>query len=143
MLTVILDTNVLVAGLRSQFGASYYLLQKLGDDIFQIALSVPLVLQYESVLKRVASELHLALGEIDDFIDYVCDIGKPAEIYYLWRPILTDPNDDMVLELAVKSQASIIVTHNVRDFSGSDRFGIEVMTPKEFLIYIRHRYGSY
>lgn len=71
--------------------------------------------------------------EIDDFIDYLCAIGKHHFVYYLWRPTLSDPSDDMVLELAVVAQSPVIVTYNLNDFSVSQQFGIQAMTPRQFL----------
>jgi predicted nucleic acid-binding protein len=54
-------------------------------------------------------------------------------IYYLWRPHLSDPRDDMVLELAVSAKCDFIVTFNQSDFSGADVFGVRILTPKELL----------
>ena len=96
-------------------------------------LSVPLFLEYEQAAKRLCNELGLRPGIIDDILDYLCSISHPHEIHYLWRPGLPDPNDDMVLEVAVAGQCSTIVTFNVRDFAGANRFGIRVVTPREFL----------
>lgn len=66
-------------------------------------------------------------------IDYLCSVSDHQPIYYLWRPQLPDPDDDAVLELAANGQCQCIVTHYVRDFSGSERFGIKVITPGRFL----------
>ena len=55
------------------------------------------------------------------------------KIFYLWRPFLRDPNDDMVLEVAVEAQCSYIVTFNTRDFAGIEQFGLQTLTPGEFL----------
>ena len=132
-LRVVLDTNVLIAGLRSPDGASFQLLQRLGTEAFSLCISVPLVLEYESVAKRQSRELGLSFADIDDVLDYVCSIAEPHAIFYLWRPFLTDPRDDLVLELAVEAQVSCIVTHNLRDFAGTEQFGIEVLSPGAFL----------
>lgn len=70
---------------------------------------------------------------IDQYLDYICKAGNWNEVYFLWRPILKDPKDDMILELAVGSQSQYIVTYNKQDFQGVERFGIEVVTAKEFL----------
>lgn len=72
-------------------------------------------------------------AEIDDVLDYICSVSSHREIYYLWRPFLRDPEDDLVLELAVESEADYIVTYNLKDFVDVDRFAIEAITPKEFL----------
>lgn len=69
-------------------------------------------------------------------IDYLCSIGNLWKIFYLWRPFLKDPKDDMILELAVVSRSKYIVTYNCKDFDGSNQFDVGVLTPKEFLIKI-------
>lgn len=131
---VVLDTNILVAGLRSRRGASFWLLSLVGaDDRFEINLSVPLVLEYESALKRPGAVPILTGEDIDAVLDYLCSVGHHREIYFLWRPVLRDPKDDMVLEVAVESGCDFIVTHNLRDFRGIEGFGIQAVTPSEFL----------
>lgn len=129
----VLDTNVLIAGLRSAEGASFQLLQRLGGNAFTISISVPLILEYEAVAKRQARELGLSFGDIDEALDYLCSIGEPHAIFYLWRPFLKDPRDDLVLELAVEAGAKYIVTHNRRDFAGTEQFGIDAISPGAFL----------
>lgn len=94
---------------------------------------MPLLLEYEDAAKRISREVGLTHGDIDDILDYVCRVAHPHQIYFLWRPFLKDPGDDLVLELAVEGACDFIVTHNVRDFVGAERFGIRVVTPKEFL----------
>ena len=131
--TIVLDTSVLIAGLRSPRGASYAVLRLLGSDSFRLSVSVPLVLEYEAVAKEHSREIGLSHAEIDDVVDYFCSVADHRKIYYLWRPFLRDPTDDMVLELAVESGAEYIVTHNLRDFQGIDQFGIEAVSPGVFL----------
>ncbi len=130
---VVLDTNVLVAGLRSSRGASFQLLNQIGRGRFDIVVSVALVLEYESTLKRQTAELGLDAGEVDDVLDYLCSVAQHQAVFFLWRPALPDPGDDMVLELAVAGHCSHIVTHNVKDFTGIADFGLQVTTPREFL----------
>ena len=132
-LRVVLDTNVLIAGLRSPDGASFQLLQRLGSEAFTLCISVPLILEYEAVAKRQSRELGLSFADIDDVLDYVCSVAEPHTIFYLWRPFLRDPRDDLVLELAVEARVTCIVTHNLRDFTGTEQFGIEVLSPGAFL----------
>jgi predicted nucleic acid-binding protein len=96
-------------------------------------LSVPLVLECEDVAKRQAAELGLTEQDVDDVLDHVCAVSERREIYYLWRPFLRDPRDDMVLEVAVEAECGYILTYNGRDFAGVDQFGIEAITPKQFL----------
>ena len=127
---IVLDTNVLLAALRSSRGISFQLLSLFGQGRFVFHVSVPLVAEYEAVLKR--GQLALSASQIDDVIDYVCAESIHHKIFYLWRPALKDANDDFVLELAVKAQASI-VSWNVKDFTRAESFGIRVMTPRDFL----------
>ena len=130
---IVADTNVFVTELRSQFGASYKLLSLIDQESFQLNLSVPLALEYEAVAKRQIGEIALSEKEIDDILDYVISKSNRWEIYFLLRPQLKYSSDDMVLELAVTANCNYIITYNVNDFKGIDDFGIEVMTPKEFL----------
>ena len=129
---IVLDTNVLFAGLYSRTGASFVLLDQLDQHLADIHLSVPLVLEYEDVLKRDVSRLGQTAAGVDAAIDALCVMGKHHKIHYLWRPVLTDPKDDLVLELAVAARCPI-VTHNIRDFAGAKPFGIEILTPVQFL----------
>jgi putative PIN family toxin of toxin-antitoxin system len=130
---IVADTNVFVTALRSQFGASYKLFSLISKDKFKLNLSVPLALEYEAVAKRMIGEIALNEEEIDDILDFVISNSNQWDIYYLWRPQLKDPGDDMVLELAVTANCNYIITYNVKDFKGIEKFGIEVITPKEFL----------
>ena len=130
---IVIDTNVFVSALRSHRGASYRLFMLLGGKQFEISVSVPLILEYESAAKRLTREFGLTHSDVDDALDYICSIAEQCQIHYLWRPMLKDPKDDLVLELAVEASAKFIVTYNLRDFAGAEKFGIQVLTPKEFL----------
>jgi putative PIN family toxin of toxin-antitoxin system len=130
---VVLDTNVLIAGLRSRRGASFALLQRVGTGAFDVSVSVPLVLEYEAVARRQARELGLTHADVDAVVDFVCRQAQHRTIFYLWRPFLRDATDDMVLEVAVEAQCHIIVTFNIRDFAGIEKFGLRALTPREFL----------
>jgi putative PIN family toxin of toxin-antitoxin system len=127
---IVLDTNVLVSGLRSRFGVSFRLLSLVGRAQFALQVSTPLVAEYEAVLKR--GQLALSDQQVDDVIDFVCAHSEHHKIFYLWRPVLKDPDDDCLLELAVKAQASI-VTWNLADFKKASQFGISVISPRAFL----------
>lgn len=133
MFQVVVDTNVLLAALRSNRGASFRLLSLVGDERWQLNLSVPLLLEYEDVLKRGDTGLSLMHREIHDILDFLCATANLRQIFYLWRPVLPDPKDDFILELAVESSCDFIVTFNVRDFKGIERFGLAAITPREFL----------
>jgi putative PIN family toxin of toxin-antitoxin system len=130
---IVLDTNVLVAALYSASGAAHQLVQLIGTGWFEISLSVPLVLEYEEVAKRKADELGLSSAAIDDVIDYLCAVANRHEIHFLWRPVLPDAEDDMILEIAVVGQCDFIVTYNERDFRGAEQFGVQAITPPAFL----------
>lgn len=128
-----MDTNVLVAGLRSRRGASYRILELVEAGEVTPVLSVPLVLEYEAVLKRQSRLLGLTLEDIDGLLDDLCVLGERRLVYYLWRPALRDPRDELVLEAAVAAGCLEVVTHNVRDFAGSEQFGVAVTTPRQWL----------
>jgi putative PIN family toxin of toxin-antitoxin system len=130
---IVLDTNVLYAGLRSSRGASYKLLKHLGSGRFEINLSVPLVLEYEEVLLRKEPTINLNSIEIGQILDYLCTIVNLHEVHFLWRPVLNDPKDDMILDLAVHANCQYVVTYNTRDFIGVNQFGIQAVTAKDFL----------
>ena len=131
---IVADTNVLVAALRSQYGASYKLFMLLESGKFEINVSVPLIFEYEEVAKRlVGKKTGLRSSDVDDVLDYVCSVANRRKVYYLWRPFLKDPKDDMVLELAVSAGCDIIVTYNKNDFKGVEQLGVRVMTAQEFL----------
>ncbi|MCH8537895.1 MAG: putative toxin-antitoxin system toxin component, PIN family [Alkalimonas sp.] len=130
---IVIDTNVLVAALRSKQGASYKLLLELTHDWYTPAVSVPLFLEYEAVLKRAGLIPNLQSTDIDNVLNFLLTKARLCQIYYLWRPCLKDPQDDMVLELAVQSQSQYIVTFNVRDFKRCTTFGIKPLTPQQFL----------
>jgi putative PIN family toxin of toxin-antitoxin system len=138
-LRIVLDTNILVSALKSRLGASHRLLLSLGDKRFQIQLSVALLLEYEAAITNPNSGIKLSAGEKDDILDYLCSVAAHCKVHYLWRPCLNDPGDDMVLELAVASGASGIVTFNRRDFKGIEAWGLKVYTPQAILAFLGGR----
>jgi putative PIN family toxin of toxin-antitoxin system len=135
-LQLVIDTNVIVAGLRSPNGASYQVLQLLGNDLFDVHVSVPLILEYESAIQSHLSNLPITEEDVSAFLDFICQVAHAHEIYFLWRPLLSDPGDDMVLEVAVASASDAIVTFNKSDFRGCERFGLRLLTPAELLMEI-------
>lgn len=128
-----MDTNVLYAGLYSSKGASFKILQAIEKDWLKMVISTTLLFEYEDVLKRYKSVLGLSDGEFDKLLDYFCLKSEHQKIHFLWRPQLPDPKDDHILELAVASGISIIVTYNAKDFKGMASFGVRAITPKELL----------
>jgi len=135
--TVVLDTNVAEAAMRSRRGASFAIISQVGTGRFDIALSVPLVLEYEEVLMRQAGVMKRDPAAVRELLDYFCSVGKRQSIFYLWRPCLPDPRDEMVLELAVAAGCDAIVTHNRRHFRPALQFGVRVLGPAQFLQEIR------
>lgn len=130
---VVLDSNVVVSALRSRRGASNRVLSLVGSGRFVHAISVALAFEYESAVLRPESGVVVARPLIDDVLDYVCSTADRQRIYFLWRPVLPDPSDDLVLEVAVHAGCTMIVTFNARDFRGAERFGVRVVTPGAFL----------
>jgi predicted nucleic acid-binding protein len=126
-----LDTDVLVAAVRSRRGASRAWIETILRGEATLLLSVPLALQYEAVLTRPE---HLAasgasMADITALLDALCAICIPVEISFLWRPVLRDADDEMVLETAVNGGADRLLTFNQRDFAGAERLGIKVERP--------------
>jgi len=128
---------MLVAAFRSSLGTSYRLLETLERRQWRPVISPALALEYESVLKRGVEELGLSLDDVD-FMEYFCSRARLVQIYFRWRPMLPDPGDDRILEVAVRT-GSPIVTFNVRDFRGSESLGIKTMSPTELLAIMGER----
>lgn len=128
---VVLDTDVVVAGLRSSQGASRAWLRAIIRREVELAISVPLVLQYEAVLLRpqILAAVKATPERVGQFLDLLCLVGRPLEISFLWRPMLHDPDDEMVLEAAVHGQVERLLTFNLRDFAGAERLGVTVERP--------------
>lgn len=135
---IVIDTNILVSALRSRNGASFKQLSLIDSKKFEFFLSTPLVFEYEEALKDDLVASKLTKIDIDDVLNYMCKMGGHQEISYLWRPQLRDPEDDFILEVAVQSQCDFIVTHNLKDFVGTEKFGIKAVTPGKFL----HKIGE-
>jgi putative PIN family toxin of toxin-antitoxin system len=130
---IVVDTNVVIAAQRSRRGASAWLMSLIGTGLFEIHVSVPLVLEYEEVLLRQRASLGLTHEDVIGLVDALCALAHHQEIYYLWRPYLRDAGDELVLELAVAAGCDYIVTYNKSDFAGTERFGIDVIDPKTLL----------
>lgn len=137
---VVLDTCVLVAAARSRRGASFALVSAIPAPEFQPCLSVGLYAEWQSVLTR---QENLPPGgtpeEARRFLRYLAGQAHLQEIHFLWRPFLPDADDDMVLELAFAAGCRHIVTHNVKDFRGSEQLGVTAIQPRDFLNLIRAR----
>jgi putative PIN family toxin of toxin-antitoxin system len=131
-----LDTDVVVAALRSPHGASRQLIRALRSGRVQAVATIGMFVEYEAVLNRPANLAATGLNtaEVGTFLDGLAALVTPVKPHFLWRPQLRDPNDEMVLEAAVNGQANAIVTFNLRDFTPAvQRFGIEVVRPGEIV----------
>ncbi|HEV7924114.1 MAG TPA: PIN domain-containing protein [Verrucomicrobiae bacterium] len=137
---VVLDTSVLVAAARSRLGASFALISSVPAPEFQLCLSVGLYTEWQAVLTRAEN---LPPGNTAEdarrFLRYLASRAHLQEIHFLWRPFLTDADDDMVLELAFAAGCRYIVTHNVQDFHGSEQLDVVALSPREFLRLIRKK----
>ena len=130
---IVIDTNVILSALQSNKGKSFELISKITEDVFNFAISVPLILEYEAVLKRKLDRTIYTDSDIEDFINYLCTVGIKTNLFYLWRPYLKDPFDDHVLEVTIQSNAITIVTYNKKNFKKAENLGLKILTPKEFL----------
>jgi putative PIN family toxin of toxin-antitoxin system len=133
----VLDTSVLVAGLRSRRGASFQVLRAIRRGDLRIAVSVALVLEYEAVTMRPGLLPAFRPEEIRRVLDGICLLADHQQVFFAWRPFLRDPDDDLVLELAVAASAPYVITHNTGDFRGSESLGVQAITPATAINLIR------
>jgi putative PIN family toxin of toxin-antitoxin system len=132
---MILDTDVIIAAIRSSKGASAEIVRRVLRREMRIELTVAMVLEYEAVATR---EEHLQAGELTVaeaiiLIDGLAALADPVDIHFRWRPQLRDADDEMVLEAAINATDQTIVTFNKRDFAGAERFDVKVLSPREIL----------
>jgi putative PIN family toxin of toxin-antitoxin system len=132
-LQLVLDTNVIVAALRSRRGAAYRLLSVLNDSRWQINVSVALLLEYEEVLKRESRALDLSYEDVDAVVNALASISNRRAIPYAWRPLSSDADDDFLIELALNVRADHIITYDLRHLRVLKELGFSVITPRQFL----------
>jgi putative PIN family toxin of toxin-antitoxin system len=139
-LRFVLDTDVLVAALRSRGGASWQLVDRALKTEFTLLLSVPLILECEAVLtpeehRRVQG---LSVQGVDELINSLASVAESVQIRFLWRPLLSERTDDMVLETAVNGRADMLVTFNQEDFAAAAKsFAVKIVRPSEALHRLR------
>ncbi len=137
----ILDTDVMVAALRSARGASREIIRMIARKEITAVASVATMLEYEAVLKRPEhlQAAKLSATQVDTLLDALATLFVPVTPHFVWRPLMQDPDDEMILEAAVNGQVEVIVTFNSRHFRrAAPRFGIEVLLPADFLRRVRH-----
>jgi len=135
-----LDTDAVVAAMRSPTGASAAIVRAVRQRQATLLLSVPLAMEYEAVCRRPEHRMEAGLSErqVEIFLDAIIAMAEPVPTHFLWRPQLRDPNDEMVLEAAVNGRADAVVTFNVRDYgTAASQFGVEVLLPQEAIARIR------
>src|SRR5439155_1070248 len=139
---LVLDTDVVVAALRSPSGASAAILRAVRRGKPVILISIPLAMEYEAICCKAEHRLaaELSGSEVDVFVETVIAMAEPVQTHFLWRPQLRDPNDEMVLEAAVNGRADALVTFNRRDFgTAPSRFGVAVLLPREVITKLKER----
>jgi putative PIN family toxin of toxin-antitoxin system len=139
---VVLDTNVLVAAIRSDQGASRILLVNALESAFALVVSVPLMIEYESVLTRPEHlrQAGLSIDDIQSILDTIALVSEPVRLDYRWRPMLIDIADEMVLETSVNGHADLLVTLNARHFEPAiGNFDVRLASPAEALMLLRKR----
>lgn len=137
MIRAVIDTNVVVAAVRSDTGASYELLRLFREGCWQLVLSNTLLGEYHEILHRQTDELGLPHTDIDEFLDGVCRLSERYVLRTPWQPAASDPDDEAIVQLAREARVLYLVTHNVRDVTAAERFGVRVIRPAEFLNLVR------
>jgi putative PIN family toxin of toxin-antitoxin system len=130
---LVIDTNVIVAGLRSRRGAAFRLLSMLNDPRWQINVSVALLLEYEEILKRESGVLGISFEEVDTIVNALANVGNRRAIPYSWRPLSHDADDDFLVELALNIRADHVITYDLRHLRVLSELGLSVITPRVFL----------
>ena len=137
---MVLDTDVVVAALRSPGGASAAIVRLARQGRVTLLMSVALALEYEAVCSRPEHRLAAGLSEdeVNVLVDAIIALAEPVAMHFLWRPQLRDPCDEMVLEAAINGDADALVTFNVRDFGSlPGHFGVDLILPRDAIVRMR------
>jgi putative PIN family toxin of toxin-antitoxin system len=137
---MVLDTSSLVTALRSSKGAAAELLRLIILEKFTLLMDYKLASEYRDVALRrehlVASKQ--TAGDVKELIEILESLAEPVSVIHKSRPLSPDPDDDMVLDVAINGDADAIVTQNSRHFNAAaSRFAIRVLTPNELIAQIR------
>jgi predicted nucleic acid-binding protein len=130
---VILDTNVILAAMRSQTGASHQLLLTLGHPRWQSVVTPALMYQYEDVARRPGNAPALSSQDITNILDQIYEQSHRQMVWFSWRPLSPDPGDDAILEAAIAGGCDFVVSFNERHLRAAREFGIEVLRPADLL----------
>ena len=146
-MVVTIDTSVLFQAFHSRRGASFQILQKVRYGEITMAVSLPVFQEYRDLLSRDDVRKQLALGpeDVETLLQFIATVARPTSIRFVWRPNLRDENDNMVMELALAGGSEYLITRNTRDFlldTDLSNEEVTVVTPAEFLIMWRNRYGT-
>ena len=136
----VLDTDVIVAAMRSPTGASAAIIRAARQTKLTLLLSVALALEYEAICHRTEHRLASGLSEheVSVFLNATIAMAEPVAAHFLWRPQLRDANDEMVLETAVNGRADALITFNLRDYGAVPaQFGIEMLLPREAIMKVK------
>ena len=133
---VVFDTNVIVSALKSAAGASFQLIRLVRAGGLRPAVTAPLMFEYDDVASRPGLLPHLSPSQITGFLDWFVSVASLHKVHFLWRPLLRDPKDDLVLEAAVAASADYIVTFNASDFDRAFSLGVRIVTPPQLLALI-------
>lgn len=133
---LVLDTDVVVAAMRSPAGGSAELLRRIRLGHATMLVSVPLALEFEAQCMMAEHRLAAGLNPsgVGVFVDRLISMAEPVPLFFRWRPQLRDPGDELVLEVAINGQADAIVTFNERALRPARaNFNIAVLRPGEVL----------
>ncbi|MBI5384670.1 MAG: putative toxin-antitoxin system toxin component, PIN family [Verrucomicrobia bacterium] len=136
-LRAVMDTNVLYAGLRSRRGASFQILEALWQRKWTLVLSNTVLTEYEEIVKREATTLGLTFERIHKTLDALCTLAERRYPSDVWLPVLSDPDDEALVHLAVESKADHLISHNLRHLEPARKLGVNLLEPRDFLAILR------
>ena len=134
-----MDTNIVAAALRSKQGASFEIFRRLRLGEWTAIISNHLLYEYEEVLKRQCVVTGFRLEDVDELLNAICARSEEWPLSREWQPMLPDPDDEPLVQLAVESGAMAIITHNVRHLQPAAVLNIQILKPNEFLTILQKR----